>query len=97
MVFGAKPHFSREKKMILDQHTNYFSGKRWIWAEKPTFSEGKPGKKTQKQSFGKLNYMARLQKDVVRWFSLGKNGFRCKNHTFSQEEDKRLLSPLGPM
>ena len=34
MVFFVFPR----KKMVLDRKTNFFLGKRWFWAGKPTFS-----------------------------------------------------------
>ena len=36
--FGHENKFFPRKTMVLDRKTNFFLGKRWFWAEKPTFS-----------------------------------------------------------
>ena len=38
LVLDGKTNFSLRKKMVLDRKTNIFLGKRWFWAEEPTFS-----------------------------------------------------------
>ena len=53
--------------MVLDRKTNFFLGK--------------TKKKQKKHLLG--NFMAKLQKDVFFWFSLGKSWFSVEEPTFS--------------
>ena len=47
--------------MVLGRKTNFFLGKRWFWADKPTFSYEKP----KKPSFGKLTKTIFLESGPV--------------------------------
>ena len=67
--------------MVLGRKTNFFLGKRWFWAEKPTFFLGKNQKKhlfgVWPHSFPKDGFLVFPEKKLV---------FSAQNHLFPRKK-----------